>query len=61
MQQQEQPNESRPMFETVIVNAYGDTAQQWRSSSAWKADYLAYQLARCDAHVTEWLNRGGKK
>lgn len=35
---------SKHSRETVIVNSYGDTAEQVRSSPDWEADYQAYLI-----------------
>jgi hypothetical protein len=46
-------------FEPIHINTYGDVAQQWRADYGWRAEYLKYLAARCDAHVTEYLRRIG--
>jgi hypothetical protein len=30
------------MFETVITNLYGNTAEQYRPSPGWRAEYARY-------------------
>jgi hypothetical protein len=47
------------MLETVTINTYGDTAQQWRPDAGWRAEYQQYLSGRCDAHVMEYLRRIG--
>jgi hypothetical protein len=48
------------MFEPVIIDVFGSTAQQWRPIPNWRAEYQKYLLARCDAHVQIWLMKGKK-
>jgi hypothetical protein len=47
------------MLEPVITNVWGDTAQQWRPSPNWRAEYQKYLAGMADAHVTEYLRRIG--
>jgi hypothetical protein len=44
-------------LESVNINVYGDRALCYVSAPGWKADYLRYLAARCDAHVQAWLRR----
>ena len=46
---------SKHSRETVIVNSYGDTAEQVRLHSSWESDYQVY-LAKYNAEHKDEIN-----